>query len=122
MLVVLLAKPLKLRLGPLRLCSLILRCVVFRSPAWPALIVYLQLQPDVPEAAPTAIPSPEDARMTSEQLKELCDAMIILSSKSSVLKERDELRALMEENLQAEEVRNHSASVDAFSWLTTARL
>lgn len=43
--------------------------------------------------------------MTAEQLKELCDALIILSSKSSVLKERDELRALMEENLQAEEVR-----------------
>ncbi|KAF6765152.1 MRS7 family protein [Ephemerocybe angulata] len=46
---------------------------------------------------------PNDARMTSEQLKELCDALVILSSKSSVLKERDELRSLMEENLQAEE-------------------
>ena len=42
--------------------------------------------------------------MTEEQLKELCDALVILSSKSSVLKERDELRSLMEENLQAEEV------------------
>ncbi|OCH90309.1 hypothetical protein OBBRIDRAFT_835149, partial [Obba rivulosa] len=44
-----------------------------------------------------------DARMTTEQLKELGEALYILSAKSSVLKERDELRALMEENLQAEE-------------------
>ncbi|CAL1703648.1 unnamed protein product [Somion occarium] len=44
-----------------------------------------------------------DARMTTEQLKELSEALSILSAKSSVLKERDELRALMEENLQAEE-------------------
>jgi len=41
--------------------------------------------------------------MTTEQLKELAEALSVLSSKSSVLKERDELRALMEENLQAEE-------------------
>jgi LETM1 and EF-hand domain-containing protein 1 len=41
--------------------------------------------------------------MTTEQLKELAEALCILSSKSSVLKERDELAALMEENLQAEE-------------------
>jgi LETM1 and EF-hand domain-containing protein 1, mitochondrial len=47
----------------------------------------------------------EDARMTTEQLKELAEALSVLSAKSSVLKERDELRALMEENLQAEEVR-----------------
>jgi len=45
----------------------------------------------------------ESARMTTEQLNELADALLVLSSKSSVLKERDELRALMEENLQAEE-------------------
>lgn len=44
--------------------------------------------------------------MTTEQLKELSEALSILSAKSSVLKERDELRALMEENLQAEEVRH----------------
>lgn len=47
----------------------------------------------------------DDARMTMEQLKELGAALSILSAKSSVLKERDELRSLMEENLQAEEVR-----------------
>lgn len=46
----------------------------------------------------------EDARMTAEQLKELSEALSILSAKSSVLKERDELRQLMEENLNAEEV------------------
>jgi len=44
-----------------------------------------------------------DARMTTEQLKELGEALSILSAKSSVLKERDELRALMEENTKAEE-------------------
>lgn len=46
----------------------------------------------------------ENARMTTEQLKELSEALSILSAKSSVLKERDELRVLMDENLQAEEV------------------
>lgn len=43
--------------------------------------------------------------MTTEQVKELGEALSILSAKSSVLKERDELRALMEENLQSQEVR-----------------
>lgn len=43
--------------------------------------------------------------MTSEQVKELAEALSILSAKSSVLKERKELRDLMDENLQAEEVR-----------------
>ncbi|KZP20786.1 LETM1-domain-containing protein [Athelia psychrophila] len=47
--------------------------------------------------------APEDARMTAEQLNELTESLVILSAKSSVLKERDEMRALMEENLQAEE-------------------
>ena len=42
--------------------------------------------------------------MTTEQLKELASALSILSSKSSVLKERDELHALMDENLAAGEV------------------
>ncbi|KAK0483562.1 LETM1-like protein-domain-containing protein [Armillaria novae-zelandiae] len=54
------------------------------------------------ELMPEGIES-EDARMTSEQLKELAEALSVLSAKSSVLKERDELRALMEENLMAEE-------------------
>ncbi|KIM80784.1 hypothetical protein PILCRDRAFT_822055 [Piloderma croceum F 1598] len=54
-----------------------------------------ELQPDKVEA--------ENARMTAEQLNELAESLSILSAKSSVLKERDELRALMKENLQAEE-------------------
>ena len=41
--------------------------------------------------------------MTAEQLNELADALLVLSAKSSVLKERDELRALMKENLNAAE-------------------
>lgn len=47
----------------------------------------------------------EDARMTAEQLKELAEALSVVSAQSSVIKERDELRALMEENLAADEVR-----------------
>jgi LETM1 and EF-hand domain-containing protein 1 len=39
--------------------------------------------------------------MTTEQLKELVEVLSVLSAKSSVIKERDELRALMEENQQA---------------------
>lgn len=46
----------------------------------------------------------ESARMTTEQLKELGEALSILSATSSVLKERSELRALMQENLTTEEV------------------
>ncbi len=38
--------------------------------------------------------------MTTEQLKELVEVLSVLSAKSSVLKERDELHALMEENQQ----------------------
>ncbi|THH02975.1 hypothetical protein EW145_g6640 [Phellinidium pouzarii] len=45
----------------------------------------------------------EDARMTTEQLAELAEALSVLSAKSSVLKERDELKALMEENMSADE-------------------
>ncbi|KAI6039967.1 MRS7 family protein [Pisolithus marmoratus] len=51
-----------------------------------------------PEVAPTT----ENARMTTEQLNELGEALCVLSAKSSVLKERDELRTLME-NLQGDE-------------------
>jgi hypothetical protein len=61
----------------------------------------LQLQNGDAPAAPA-----DDARMTTEQVKELGEALSVLSAKSSVLKERDELRALMEENLRDEEVGN----------------
>ncbi|KAK1232966.1 LETM1 domain-containing protein ylh47 [Marasmius sp. AFHP31] len=53
-----------------------------------------ELKPEVAE---------DNARMTTEQLTELSEALVVLSAKSSCLKERRELRALMEENLQAEE-------------------
>ncbi|KAF4614737.1 hypothetical protein D9613_003009 [Agrocybe pediades] len=62
-----------------------------------------ELLPDSELMPETAEADVGDARMSTEQLKELADALLVLSSKSSVLKERDELRALMEENLQAEE-------------------
>ena len=47
----------------------------------------------------------EDARMTTEQLKELAEVLSVVSAQSSVLKERHELRELMEENLAVDEVR-----------------
>jgi len=40
--------------------------------------------------------------MTTEQLNECGEALSILSAKSSVIKERDELQALLEQNLQSE--------------------
>jgi hypothetical protein len=46
-------------------------------------------------------PSEEDTRMTTEQLKELVEVLSVLSAKSSVIKERDELHSLMEENQRA---------------------
>jgi LETM1 and EF-hand domain-containing protein 1 len=46
-------------------------------------------------------PLEEDTRMTTEQLKELVEVLSVLSAKSSVLKERDELHNLMEENQRA---------------------
>ncbi|KAL7419309.1 LETM1 domain-containing protein ylh47 [Cryptotrichosporon argae] len=43
-----------------------------------------------------------DGRMTKEQLIELAEALSILTAKSSIVKERDELQALLEENLLSE--------------------
>ena len=51
--------------------------------------------------------------MTTEQLQELAQALSILSAKSSVLAERDELRELMEENMSAEEVRSAGKTVSS---------
>ena len=39
--------------------------------------------------------------MTTEQLKEFVEVLSVLSAKSSVLKERDELQNLMKENQRA---------------------
>ncbi|KAI9446733.1 LETM1-domain-containing protein [Lactarius indigo] len=54
----------------------------------------------LPDSELLSEPLDEDARMTTEQLKELVEVLSVLSAKSSVLKERDELHALMEENQQ----------------------
>ncbi|KAG8906052.1 hypothetical protein FRB99_007709 [Tulasnella sp. 403] len=53
----------------------------------------LQETPVVEEVVDVA----SDARMTSEQLNELAQALAILSAKSTVVQERDELRELVEE-------------------------
>ncbi|GAA6026899.1 hypothetical protein JCM8097_005946 [Rhodosporidiobolus ruineniae] len=47
-------------------------------------------------------PDPADVRMTAEQVQELGSALEILSAKSSVIKERTELRKLIEENEKTE--------------------
>jgi LETM1 and EF-hand domain-containing protein 1 len=57
----------------------------------------------LPDSELAPAPTEEDHRMTTEQLSELSEALSILSARSSVAKERDELKALMEENLSAEE-------------------
>ena len=46
----------------------------------------------------------DDARMTKEQLGELAEALSILTAKSSIVKERDELKSLLEDNLISEAV------------------
>lgn len=43
--------------------------------------------------------------MTKEQVQELAGALSILSAKSSIVKEREELRTLMEDNIASEEAR-----------------
>lgn len=48
-------------------------------------------------------PSAKDAKMTTEQLGELGDALFILSAKSSVVRERQDLAKLMEETQQTEQ-------------------
>ncbi|CAE6418802.1 unnamed protein product [Rhizoctonia solani] len=63
----------------------------------------LMAQALLPESELRVSVEEDDARMTTEQLAELGEALSILSAKSSVLKERDELRALMEENQRVEE-------------------
>lgn len=55
------------------------------------------------ELRPEASTAEADARMTKEQLGELAEALSILSAKSSIVKERDELKQLMEDNITSEE-------------------
>jgi LETM1 and EF-hand domain-containing protein 1 len=65
------------------------------------------VEPVQPEAE-AVVPAEDapDARMTKEQLSELAEALSILTAKSSIVKERDELKSLLEENLLSEAVRN----------------
>ena len=56
------------------------------------------------EAAPTLAIPLVDPRMTKEQLNELAEALAILTAKSSIAKERDELHELLEDNLLSEQV------------------
>jgi len=59
-----------------------------------------ELEPSAEEQAMEKI---KNARMTVEQLNELGEALLIVSARSSCLKERKDLRALVEENLSTEE-------------------
>ncbi|KAJ9096083.1 hypothetical protein QFC21_005448 [Naganishia friedmannii] len=54
-------------------------------------------------AEPAAVESAADGRMTKEQLGELAEALSILSAKSSIVKEKDELKRLMSDNISSEE-------------------
>lgn len=61
---------------------------------------------DSPESAvdEKAVEPEDDARMTKEQLNELAEALNILTAKSSIVKERKELQALLEDNMLSEAV------------------
>ena len=59
-----------------------------------------------PVAAESEVAS-SDGRMTKEQLGELAEALSILSAKSSIVKEKEELKQLMESNI-SEEVRRRA--------------
>lgn len=69
---------------------------------------------ETPEPEAAAPVDPADVRMTSEQVTELGQALEILSAKSSVIKERTELRKLIDENNKAEAEVRSSPSVSAF--------
>jgi LETM1 and EF-hand domain-containing protein 1 len=49
--------------------------------------------------------------MTKEQLGELAEALSILSAKSSIVKEKEELKQLMESNISSEEVRDFRETI-----------
>ncbi|CDZ96508.1 Ca2-binding transmembrane protein LETM1/MRS7 [Phaffia rhodozyma] len=56
-----------------------------------------------PESAQAEESVEADGRMTREQLHELAEALTVLSARSSIVKERQELKQLMEENIASEE-------------------
>lgn len=49
-------------------------------------------------------PDQKDARMSEEQLSEIAEALSVLTARSSIMKERDELKSLLEDNLLSEAV------------------
>lgn len=53
--------------------------------------------------------------MTKEQLNELAEALTVLSAKSSIVKEREELKALMQDNIKSEQVRPPASDASAWS-------
>ncbi|KAJ9111709.1 hypothetical protein QFC19_001069 [Naganishia cerealis] len=55
-------------------------------------------------AEPAIAEAASDGRMTKEQLGELAEALSILSAKSSIVKEKDELKRLMSDNISSEEI------------------
>ncbi|GAA5970146.1 hypothetical protein JCM11641_000285 [Rhodosporidiobolus odoratus] len=61
-----------------------------------------EVQEATKEEPKEAAPDPANVRMTAEQVQELGSALEILSAKSSVIKERSELKKLIEENEKAE--------------------
>ena len=83
------------------------------------------VSPTPAEPLPVEVEEPveEDARMTKEQLQELAEALSILTAKSSIVKERDELKALLEDNLISEAVSRTdlSSSRVLISGIETAR-
>lgn len=59
-------------------------------------------------------PSVEDAKMTKEQIGELAEALSLFTAKSSIEKERQELEAILEDNLLSEaESKEHPEDADA---------
>lgn len=65
----------------------------------------------------------DTAKMTSEQLTELAEALSVLTAKSSIAKERDELQALFEDNLLSEaESKKDPDSADSKSVAVSKRV
>ncbi|GMK57058.1 hypothetical protein CspeluHIS016_0308980 [Cutaneotrichosporon spelunceum] len=68
-------------------------------------------------------PKPDAAKMTKEQLNQLAEALSILTAKSSIAKERDELAALFEDNLLGEKhSKEHPEETDSKSVALSKRV
>lgn len=82
------------------------------------------IKAEVKEDVKEAKDAEEDsAKMTQEQLNELAEALSVLTSKSSIAKERDELQALFEDNLLSEaESKKDPESTDSKSVAVSKRV